>query len=94
MNRVIFKNVTSSEAQVCVLLPTGGVSNFHVPAGGADDNTRATAGEILVFWWRDDGTPCRQCDDGSAACARHAIVMPASDLGITLGDGKWSKQTV
>lgn len=92
MNRVIFKNQAGVRVQVCVDIAST-ISNFQIPANDKDDNTRASQGEFVTFWWRDDGNPCRSCDDGSAACAQHRFAMPASDSTITLGDGSWSKQT-
>lgn len=92
MSRVIFKNQAGVRIQVCVEIAAT-VSNFQISASELDDNTRADEGEIVTFWWRDDGNPCRRCDDGSDACAQHRFAMPASDTVITLGDGHWSKQT-
>lgn len=92
MNRVIFENQAGTRIQVCVDISTT-ISNFQIPANEQDDNSRADQGELVTFWWRDDGNPCHQCNDGSAACAQHSFSMPGTDIVIPLGDGKWPKQT-
>lgn len=93
MYRVIFINQSGERAQVCVDIYTT-TSNFQIDNHAQDDNTRADLGETVTFWWRNDGNPCRICEDSNSPCSQHVFVMPGSDFYITLGDGKWAKQTI
>lgn len=93
MNRVNFINGTGSKAQVSVVIGSS-TSNFQIDPGGGDDNTRAAEGEPVSFWWRNDGSPCRNCEPTAPPCSRGGFIMGASAKTVRLGDPQWPKQTV
>jgi hypothetical protein len=93
MNRVAFVNGSGSKAQVSVVIGAS-TSNFQIEPGASDDNTRAGDGESVSFWWRNDGTPCRNCASTAPPCSRNGLRMGAAAMTVRLGDPQWPKQTL
>jgi hypothetical protein len=83
-NRIVFKNDTNAKAQVSVTINDHGVSNFQIPPGNSDSATTADPGDIVWFWWRNDGIQCQLCNDPSLPCGRNQIDMPDNEVNVPL----------
>lgn len=89
--RVSFTNRNARRIQVAVL--SDQTENFQIQPNQTDSSTGMPEGQAFTFYWRDDGTPCRLCDEPE--CNANRMIMPSTDISLTLPDpgGRWPKQT-
>jgi hypothetical protein len=91
-NRIVFYNDSGRIAQVAVTINDQGVSNFQIPINDSDSTTTADEGDIVWFWWRNDGTQCTLCNDPNPPCSRNEIDMPDKQVTVNLTTAK--KQSI
>ncbi|BBB70183.1 hypothetical protein UNDYM_5930 (plasmid) [Undibacterium sp. YM2] len=90
--RIRFTNNNARKVQVAVF--SNATENLEIAPGKTDDVTRMPEGMSFTFYWRDDGAPCRLCND--SGCNPHEMIMPSADISIVIPDpnGRWPKQTI
>jgi hypothetical protein len=84
MARVTFVNDAADLAQVTVTVNDLGFANFQIARGRYDSRTVANNGDIVWFWWRNDGQPCSMCGESDAPCSRNEIEIGDDDVSIQL----------
>lgn len=91
MARVLFINRGEKDIQVRVIASED--RNFTLRKNESDDSFTYDEGSQVKFWWRDDGSSCKNCEVAIPTCSRNIVTISNSDLIIELPSVKYNKQT-
>jgi len=79
MPQLLFFNSTTDLIQLCYYV-SGAPHSSQIPPGqqyAAVD--QIAEGETILWWWRNDGCPCVQCDDAGAPCNQQKYEVHFAD---------------